>query len=76
MKKVFENWYTLMSMHFHCRVIGLFIKFARENGGTQFLAHIPRLQGYITENLKNPILSPLKEWLDRYQIKFDEAPHA
>lgn len=69
-KQIFEDWYALMSMHFHCRVIGLFIKFARENGGVQFLYHIPRLQGYITENLKNPILLPLKEWLESHNVLF------
>ena len=70
---IFDQWYVLMSMHFHCRVIGLFIKFARENNGVEFLAHIPRLQNYITENLKNPILKPLKDWLERHSIAFDKT---
>lgn len=67
----FDNWYALMSMHFHCRVIGLFIKFARENGGVEFLNHIPRLQGYIRQNLENPVLAPLKEWIERHNIRLD-----
>lgn len=71
-REVFDQWYALMSMHFHCRVIGLFIKFARESGGTEFLAHIPRLQGYITENLKNPIFKPLKDWLESHNIQFNQ----
>lgn len=69
-RDIFDQWYALMSMHFHCRVIGLFIKFARENGGTEFLAHIPRLQGYILENLKNPIFAPLKDWLESHNVSF------
>lgn len=72
-REVFDQWYALMSIHFHCRVIGLFIKFARENGGVEFLAHIPRLQGYITENLKNPILKPLKAWLENHNISFNKS---
>ncbi len=70
----FNDWYALMSMHFHCRVIGLFIKFSQEKNTTEFLAHIPRLQGYITENLKNPIFAPLNKWLDSNDIKFDVSP--
>ncbi len=77
-REVFDQWYALMSMHFHCRVIGLFIKFARENAredrGVEFLAHIPRLQGYIKHNLENPVLAPLKEFMKRHNIRFDVAP--
>ncbi|NCO02906.1 MAG: phosphotransferase [Alphaproteobacteria bacterium] len=70
-RAVFDDWYTYMSMHFHCRVIGLFIKFARENGGTQFLDHIPRLQEYIRNNLQNPHLKPLQEFMSRHKVSFE-----
>ena len=70
-REIFEAWYTYLSMHFHCRVIGLFIKFAKENGGTEFLAHIPRLQGYIKQNLKDPLMKPLNEFMIKNQISFD-----
>jgi aminoglycoside/choline kinase family phosphotransferase len=69
--EAFDAWYSYMSAHFHCRVIGLFIKFSREHGGTEFLAHIPRLQNYIKTNLENPILAPLKEFMTRHKISFD-----
>lgn len=72
-REIFDQWYALMSMHFHCRVIGLFIKFARETGGTEFLEHIPRLQGYITKNLNNPIFNPLQEWFDHHHISFSRV---
>lgn len=74
-RQIFDDWYALMSCHFHFRVIGLFVKFARENGrendGMEFLTHIPRLQGYIKNNLQNPILAPLKEFVERHKISFD-----
>lgn len=70
-KSAFDAWYVYMSAHFHCRVIGLFIKFARENGGTEFLAHIPRLQNYIRANLENSLLAPLKRFMERNKISFD-----
>ncbi|MCI5061151.1 MAG: phosphotransferase [Alphaproteobacteria bacterium] len=70
-KQAFDAWYVYMSAHFHCRVIGLFIKFAREGRGREFLTHIPRLQGYLKKNLQNPILAPLKEFMDRHKVSFD-----
>lgn len=73
-RAVFEDWYVVMSAQFHCRVIGLFIKFSAENETKHFLQHIPRLQGYITKNLENPVLSPLKEWLSRHSVQFDILP--
>ncbi len=70
-QKIFQDWYVVMSAQFHCRVIGLFVKFARENGGVEFLTHIPRLQGYIAKNLKNPALKPLKEFMEGHNISLN-----
>ncbi|MEM8833781.1 MAG: phosphotransferase [Pseudomonadota bacterium] len=72
-KESFEAWYCLMSAQFHCRVIGLFIKFAQEGRGQQFLPHIPRLQGYLRENLKNPLLKPLKEFIEGHSISIEKT---
>jgi aminoglycoside/choline kinase family phosphotransferase len=70
-RKIFDDWYILLSTHFHFRVIGLFVKFSREKGTSEFLTHIPRLQNYIKENLKNPLLSPLKEWIEQNNVSFN-----
>jgi len=70
-REAFDLWYVYLSAHFHCRVIGLFIKFAKENGGVEFLAHIPRLQNYIKQNLQRPVLEPLKEFVEKNDISFD-----
>jgi len=70
-RQAFDDWYVVLSAQFHCRVLGLFIKFARENGGVEFLGHIPRLQGYMRENLRNPVLKPLKDWLAGHKVSFD-----
>ncbi len=79
-RRVFDDWYVVLSAHFHCRVLGLFIKFSQEGRGDQkkveaFLAHIPRLQGYMRKNLENPVLAPLKEWVEKKGISFDVTPN-
>lgn len=55
----FRCWYRVLTTQFHCRVIGQFIKMAAENGKTGYLQHIPRLEKYILQALKDPLLSPL-----------------
>lgn len=70
-KAAFRAWYDVLSAQFHCRVIGLFIKFSQENERQEFMAHIPRLQNYIKKHLENPLLAPLKVWVERHNIDFD-----
>lgn len=70
-RDAFEDWYVVLSAQFHCRVLGLFIKFSQETKTDKFLAHIPRLQGYMLKNLENPVLKPLKEFVERHKVSFN-----
>ncbi len=72
--KTFYDWYGVMSAQFHCRVIGLFIKFAQDGRGKQFLPHIPRLQNYLKNEIQNPILAPLKDFIENHKISLDYKP--
>lgn len=69
-KDTFMNWYHVLSAQFHGRVLGLFIMLAAEQGRDKYLIHIPRLQNYMYENLKNPVLKPLKDWFDKQGLDF------
>ncbi len=71
-KESFMNWYAILSAQFHGRVLGLFIMLAAEQGRDKYLVHIPRLQNYMYENLKNPILRPLKSWFDKQGLDFEK----
>lgn len=73
-RKSFDDWYVVMSAHFHCRVIGLFIKFAQDGRGEQFLPHIPRLQNYLKTEIENPVLAPLKAFIEEHNISLDCKP--
>ena len=70
-KEGFDAWYCILSMHFHCRVIGLFIKLHKERDKSEFLQHINRLQGYIKSDLQNPIMQPLVDWIEEKGISLD-----
>lgn len=71
-RAAFHDWYVMMSAQFHCRVIGLFIKFAKEGRGNQFLQHIPRLQNYLKDEIQNPVLKPLKDFIEGHSISFNQ----
>lgn len=69
-KQVFMSWYRVLCAQFHGRVLGLFIKLAAEQNRDSYLIHIPRLQNYMQESLKDPILAPLKTWFDKEGVDF------
>ncbi len=68
--KNFMDWYRVLAVQFHCRVIGLFIKLAAEQGRDSYLVHIPRLQNYIVGALDEPVLEPLKRWMQKEGVDF------
>ncbi len=66
-----QKWYRILGTQFHCRVIGLFIKLAQEDGKTQYLQHVPRLGAYIEKGLEDPLLQPMQRWFKDQKISFD-----
>jgi hypothetical protein len=73
-REAFDQWYVILSAHFHCRVAGLFIMLAKERNMRQYLEHIPRLQAYIKKEIEHPVLAPLKAWIERHNIQLDTPP--
>jgi len=71
-RKAFDNWYSFLACQFHCRVIGLFIKLKQERAKDEYLVHIPRLQNYIKDHLKNPVMVPLKEFIEAHRVDLDK----
>jgi aminoglycoside/choline kinase family phosphotransferase len=67
----FDDWYVILSMFFHCKVVGQFTKYYLERGLDAYIQHIPRLQSYIVKELEHPIMKPLKNWLDDKRVPFD-----
>ncbi len=67
----FDHWYVILSMFFHCKVVGQFTKYYLERGLDAYIQHIPRLQNYIVTELEHPIMKPLKNWLADKNVPFD-----
>lgn len=70
-KDIFLQWYSVLSVQFHGRVIGLFIMLAAEQGRDGYLVHLSRLVNYMHINLKQPILEPLKIFFVDQGLDFD-----
>ena len=69
-KQDFLKWYRVLGTQFHCRVLGLFIKLSAEQGRDDYLIHTQRLQSYINNALKDPLLLPLKLWFEKDEPLF------
>lgn len=73
-KETFAAWLSVLMMQFHCRVAGQVIRLAAVSGKPAHLRHMPRIQNYMREGLKNPALAPLAAWFARENITFDAPP--
>ncbi|MBX9589690.1 MAG: tRNA (adenosine(37)-N6)-threonylcarbamoyltransferase complex ATPase subunit type 1 TsaE [Hyphomonadaceae bacterium] len=48
------------------KILGIFVRLAHRDGKRQYLAHLPRIWGYLERNLRHVTLAPLAAWYDRY----------
>ncbi len=72
--EAFRLWYRVLATQFHCRVIGQFIRLAVWGGKTRYLDYLPRLAGYIDAALADPVLMPLRRWVDEQGLGFKSVP--
>lgn len=69
-RETFRLWYRVLATRFHCRVLGQFIRLAVKDGKFGYLKHIPRLEAYIEHALPDPVLAPLKAWVEEWEMTF------
>lgn len=48
------------------KILGIFARLAKRDHKQAYLAHIPRIWGYLERNLAHPELRELKTWLDEH----------
>ncbi len=66
--EAFMSWFRVMATQFHCRIIGQVIRLAVVSGKNELLQYMPRIQNYIREGLKNPVLKPLADWMNAEKV--------
>ena len=70
----FKARYRILTTQFHCRVLGQFIRLAAKDHKTGYLQYIPRVQSLIRQALQEPLLQPVKEFLDKNTISLEAQP--
>ncbi|PZQ48909.1 MAG: phosphotransferase [Micavibrio aeruginosavorus] len=65
---VFRAWFRVMATQFHCRIIGQVLRLAIVSGKTDLLRFMPRIQNYIVQGLKDPVLKPLADWFKAEKV--------
>lgn len=65
-KQEFTAAYAALGAQRNTKILGIFARLARRDGKRAYLAHIPRVAGYLERDLAHPALGPLKAWYDRH----------
>lgn len=58
--------YSALGAQRNTKIAGIFARLARRDGKPQYLAHLPRIWGYLERDLAHPELAALKVWYDRH----------
>lgn len=46
------------------KILGIFVRLDERDGKPGYIAHLPRIQGYLRGALTHPVLAELKAWID------------
>lgn len=68
----FRAWYRVLATQFHCRLMGQIIWWDQEQGKPRYRQYLPRLQNYLVEALKDPLLQPLDEFFRKINLALTE----
>ncbi|HXP31602.1 MAG TPA: phosphotransferase [Stellaceae bacterium] len=65
-RAAFARSYALLGAQRNCKIIGIFTRLCARDAKPAYLAHIPRVWRLLEQDLREPALAPLAEWLDRH----------
>jgi tRNA threonylcarbamoyl adenosine modification protein YjeE len=64
--KEFQIAYNTLGAQRNTKILGIFVRLAHRDGKRSYLAHLPRIWGYLQRNLTNVALAPLAAWYERH----------
>ncbi len=62
----FKRDFAILCAQRACKLLGIFIRLNERDNKPQYLAHLPRIWGYLEESLPHPQLAALKIWFDTH----------
>lgn len=64
--RAFCEAFTTLAAQRHAKVIGIFTRLAVRDGKPAYLRHIPRVWRLLTAALADPVLDPVRAWMDSH----------
>ncbi|WP_336489347.1 tRNA (adenosine(37)-N6)-threonylcarbamoyltransferase complex ATPase subunit type 1 TsaE [Methylobacterium nigriterrae] len=62
----FARAYALLAAQRATKILGIFARLDRRDGKPGYLAHLPRIEGYLARNLAHPALARLRLWHEEH----------
>lgn len=62
----FRFVYAVLGAQRNTKILGIFARLAKRDGKRQYLAHLPRIWGYLARNINHPGLSELAAWYNTH----------
>ena len=62
----FATAYALLAAQRATKILGIFARLDKRDGKPGYLAHLPRIEGYLARNLAHPALAPLRAWHEEH----------
>ncbi|SFL06785.1 tRNA (adenosine(37)-N6)-threonylcarbamoyltransferase complex ATPase subunit type 1 TsaE [Methylorubrum salsuginis] len=60
--QAFARSYAVLAAQRATKILGIFARLDKRDGKPGYLAHLPRIEGYLARNLAHPALGPLRSW--------------
>jgi aminoglycoside/choline kinase family phosphotransferase len=67
--KCFKTAYAILGAQRNSKIIGIFVRLAARDGKHQYQHYLPRVWAHLEQDLKHPVLAPLKKWMDKHIAK-------
>ncbi|WP_292507797.1 tRNA (adenosine(37)-N6)-threonylcarbamoyltransferase complex ATPase subunit type 1 TsaE [Methylobacterium sp.] len=62
----FARAYAILAAQRATKILGIFARLDRRDGKPGYLAHLPRIEGYLARNLAHPALTRLRLWHEEH----------
>lgn len=64
-KGQFARSYAILGAHRAMRILGIFVRLAKEKGKPSYLEMVPRVKSHLQRNLAHPDLARLRSWMEK-----------
>jgi aminoglycoside/choline kinase family phosphotransferase len=58
----FARAYAILGAQRNTKIAGIFARLDKRDGKPGYLAHLPRIEGYLARNLAHPALASVRAW--------------